>query len=186
MSFIFTELPLKDAFVIRGPKFGDPRGYFSETFRDNLFKENVPTYNPFVQDNIAFSQETNILRGLHFQVPPYAQAKLVMVLKGAIIDTIVDIRKDSKTYGEFMQIELNEENAHMLYVPRGFAHGYEVTQPNTLVTYKVDAYYAPDHESGIDFFDEDLGILDPKTKDQYQRSTKDQQWTAFKAFQSPF
>ena len=154
MKFIKTEL---EGIIIIEPKiFGDERGYFFESYRENRFIEEV-SKTTFVQDNEAKSNY-GVLRGLHFQKGEYAQAKLVKVIKGAVLDVAVDIRKNSPTFGQHLAIELNEDNKLHIYIPRGFAHGYVVLKDETIFQYKCDNYYAPLHEGGIVWNDPDLKI----------------------------
>lgn len=149
--------PLNDAFIIEIRKFGDARGYFMETFHHQKFSELSGYDGTFVQDNQAFSFK-NVVRGLHFQCPPYAQSKLVRVISGKILDVIVDLRKGSSTFGQWFGVELNDENNLQLFVPKGFAHGYSVLSDTALVAYKCDEYYHPESESGIYLLDTDVNI----------------------------
>ncbi len=134
----------------------DERGYFFESFQERRYKE-MGIHAHFVQDNEAFSQR-GVLRGLHFQRAPYAQAKLVRVTKGEVLDVIVDLRPESTTYRESFTIVLSDQNKRQLFVPRGFAHGYVVRSEDALFTYKCDQYYAREHEGGIRYDDPSLGI----------------------------
>lgn len=149
--------PLQDAFIFIPKVFGDERGYFFESFNQQQFEDESGISGAFVQDNQARSVK-NVLRGLHFQYEPYAQAKLVRVLHGSIWDVIVDIRKSSPTYGQWFGIELSEENHKQLFVPKGFAHGYSVLSDSAEVFYKCDAYYHKEAESGILYHDPALAI----------------------------
>lgn len=145
MPILKTKFP---ELVIYEPKvFGDDRGYFFESYNENVFKsEGINTR--FVQDNQAFSGR-GVLRGLHYQTAPFTQAKLVRVLQGEVLDVVVDIRKDSSTYGEWFSIILNAENKRQMYVPRGFAHGYIVLSETAEFFYKCDNFYSKEHEGGI-------------------------------------
>ncbi|MDY0409199.1 dTDP-4-dehydrorhamnose 3,5-epimerase [Virgibacillus soli] len=138
----------------------DHRGFFLESYRqDQLERLGIIDY--FVQDNHSYSKEPGILRGLHYQQLEKAQSKLVRVTSGAIYDVVVDIRKGSPTYGEWVSFILSEYNKRMLYVPKGFAHGFCTLTPNTNIVYKVDTYYSPDHDCGIKWCDPQIGISWP-------------------------
>jgi dTDP-4-dehydrorhamnose 3,5-epimerase len=148
---------IEDILAIMPTKHGDHRGFFSETYRKSfLGSEGVNA--DFVQDNHVFSAERGVLRGLHFQVPPHAQGKLVRCVRGAILDVSVDIRKGSPTYGHHVAIELSAVNWKQLWVPPGFAHGYLTLVTNCEVIYKVTDYYAPDCERGIAWDDPSIGV----------------------------
>jgi dTDP-4-dehydrorhamnose 3,5-epimerase len=151
------ETKFKDAFLIEPKVFGDHRGFFMESYNAKVFKELGLDYE-FVQDNHSLSVEVGTLRGLHYQLEPYAQTKLVRVIRGAIYDVIVDIRKGSPTYGEWQGFILSEGNKRQLLVPKGFAHGFCTIVPNTEVLYKVDNYYSPEHDRGICWNDPGLNI----------------------------
>ncbi|HBK31204.1 MAG TPA: dTDP-4-dehydrorhamnose 3,5-epimerase [Porphyromonadaceae bacterium] len=154
MTIIPTTIP---SVVIIEPKvFGDERGYFFESFSEKIFREKVCDTH-FVQDNESKSSY-GVLRGLHFQKPPFAQAKLVRVIKGAVLDVAVDIRKGSPTFGQHVAVELTAENKRQLFLPRGFAHGFVVLSPETLFQYKCDEYYHPESEGGIRWDDPSLKI----------------------------
>lgn len=154
---IVEETYLKDCFVIEPKVFGDHRGYFFESFNSKKFKELTNLDVNFVQDNEAFSNR-GVLRGLHFQKNDYAQAKLVRVVKGKVLDVAVDIRPNSETFGKHFSIILSEDNKKQLFVPRGFAHGYSVLEDNTIFAYKCDNFYHPEAEGGIIYNDESLNI----------------------------
>lgn len=146
-----------DGVVIIEPKvFGDHRGYFFESFSESRFNELVRETR-FVQDNESKSRY-GVLRGLHFQKPPYAQSKLVRVVKGAVLDVAVDIRKGSPTFGQHVAVELTEGNHRQFFVPRGFAHGFVVLTDEVIFQYKCDNFYAPEYEGAIAWDDPDLGI----------------------------
>lgn len=154
MQVIKTKL---EGVVIIEPKvFGDERGYFFESFSQKEFEEKIGK-TVFVQDNESQSKY-GVIRGLHFQKPPYEQAKLVRVVKGKVLDVVVDIRKDSPTFGHHIATELSDENRRMLFVPRGFAHGYAVHSEHAVFLYKCDNYYAPGHEGAILWSDPLLDI----------------------------
>jgi dTDP-4-dehydrorhamnose 3,5-epimerase len=156
----FTETQLKDAFVIEPGIFKDQRGFFTETYNKRVFEDNGFKID-FVQDNQSFSKEKGVLRGLHFQKPPYAQTKLVRTLRGSVFDVIVDLRKTSVTFGKWIAVELSAENMKMLLVPKGFAHAFCTLEPESVVFYKVDDFYAPKSEGGIIWNDPDLDIKWP-------------------------
>lgn len=168
--------------VIKPKVFEDDRGYFFESFNEKLL-EQAGLKAKFVQDNQSLSQK-NVLRGLHFQAPPFAQGKLVRVIKGAALDVVVDIRKKSPTYSKSYAIELNEQNKTMLWVPEGFAHGFCTLQNDTIFYYKCTNYYDKASEGSIIWNDSDLNInwniSDPVL------SEKDRSGVAFKNFSSPF
>lgn len=148
--------PLEGVFILEPKVFGDERGYFFESFSQREFEEKV-CKTVFVQDNESRSSY-GVLRGLHFQLPPYTQAKLVRVVKGKVLDVVVDLRKNSVTYGKHVAVELSEENKRQFFVPRGFAHGFVVLSEDVVFQYKCDNYYAPGHEGGIRFDDSALNI----------------------------
>lgn len=155
MKIIKTKLP---EIVILEPKvFGDYRGYFMESYNKKVFEELGLKYN-FVQDNQSLSKEPGTIRGLHFQMNPKAQTKLVRCVKGAIFDVSVDIRIGSPTYGHWVGVILSEYNHRQLLVPKGFAHGFCTLVPDTIVNYKVDEYYAPEADAGIIWNDPTIGI----------------------------
>lgn len=151
------ETKFNDAFLIEVNVFGDHRGFFMESYNKKLFAEHGINME-FIQDNHALSQQAGTLRGLHYQLNPYAQTKLVRATRGAIYDVIVDIRKGSPTYGQWQGFTLSAENKLQLLVPRGFAHGYCTLEENTEVQYKVDNWYSPDHDRGIAWDDPSLNI----------------------------
>ena len=149
---------LLDDVVLLEPKvFDDDRGYFAETFRQDEFEEAIGHKVDFIQDNESKSS-FGVLRGLHYQLPPYAQSKLIRVIKGSVIDVAVDIRKGSPTFGRHVAVELSDENKHQLFVPRGFAHGFVVTSETAVFAYKVDNYYAPEYDRGIAYNDPAIDI----------------------------
>ena len=154
MKVIDTEI---EGLVILEPQvFGDDRGYFFESFSLKRFEEKV-SKTVFVQDNESKSKY-GVLRGLHYQLPPYTQAKLVRVVKGRVLDVAVDIRKGSPTFGKHVAVELSEENKLQCFLPKGFAHGFAVLSEEAIFQYKCDEYYAPDHEGAIRYDDPELGI----------------------------
>ncbi len=153
----FKTTTLRDAMIIEPKVFRDERGFFTETYSQREFEQNG-IKSVFVQDNHSLSVEKGVLRGLHFQKPPHAQAKLVRVVRGKVYDVIVDLRKDSETFGRWEGFELSAENFKMLYVPRGFAHAFCTLEENTEFVYKVDNFYAPESDSGIAWNDPELNI----------------------------
>ena len=143
--------------LIKPTVHGDKRGYFVETFRQDQFEKAIGYQVDFIQDNESKSIK-GVLRGLHYQLPPHTQAKLVRVIEGSVLDIAVDIRKSSPTFGQYVAIELTAQNKHQLFVPHGFAHGFIVLSDSATLSYKVDNYYAPEHDRGIAFDDKDLNI----------------------------
>ena len=154
MKVIETEI--EGVFILEPRVFGDDRGYFFESFSLKHFEEKV-SKTVFVQDNESKSKY-GVLRGLHYQLPPYTQAKLVRVVKGRVLDVAVDIRKGSPTFGKYVAVELSEENKLQFFLPKGFAHGFAVLSEEAIFQYKCDEYYAPDYEGAICYDDPDLGI----------------------------
>ena len=152
-----TDTALPGVKQIRPIRHGDARGYFAETYRRDVLSANGIDID-FVQDNQAFSAAVHVLRGLHFQAPPAAQAKLVRVLRGAIVDVAVDIRAGSPCYGRHVAVRLTAEEGNQLFVPEGFAHGYCTLEPGTEVSYKVNRYYSPEHDRGLLWNDPALGV----------------------------
>lgn len=182
MEFIKTEI---EGVVIIEPRiFKDARGYFFESFSQREFEANVGPIN-FVQDNESMSTR-GVMRGLHFQLPPYTQAKLVRCVKGSVLDVAVDLRKDSPTYGHHVAVELTADNHRQLFIPRGFAHGFAVLSDVAIFQYKCDNYYAPQADGGISIVDTTLGIdwrIDPS---QAILSEKDTHHPLLRDFDSPF
>ena len=154
---IAKETYLKGCFIIEPSVYKDERGYFSETYNSKDFRESLGFDIKFVQDNESMSSK-GVLRGLHYQIGEYAQAKLVRVIRGSVLDVVVDLRKDSKTFGKHFSMELSEENKIQLYVPRGFAHGFLVLENETVFSYKCDNFYNKDAEAGIAYNDKNLAI----------------------------
>ena len=182
MKFIKTAIP--DVYIIEPSIFGDNRGYFLESFNQLEFEKNIDEIT-FIQDNESKSSK-GVLRGLHFQIPPYNQAKLVRCIEGIVMDVAVDIRKGSPTYGKHVAIELSGENKRQLFVPRGFAHGFSVLSESAVFAYKVDNIYAPEYGSGIRYDDKDLNIDWGLTDEEVQLSEKDLNLSFFKDLDSPF
>ena len=169
MNVIDTEIP--EVKIIEPKVFGDSRGYFFESWSDKRYKEAGIDCN-WIQDNESRSHY-GVLRGLHYQAAPYTQAKLVRVIKGAVLDVAVDIRKGSPTFGKHVAVELTEENKRQLFVPRGFAHGFVVLSDDVIFAYKCDNVYMPSHERGVAFNDPALGIDWRVKVDNFILSDKD-------------
>jgi len=182
MKFIKTVIP--DVYIIEPSVFGDNRGYFLESFNLEKFEENVYPIK-FVQDNESKSS-IGVLRGLHFQKPPFDQAKLVRCVEGSVMDVAVDIRKGSPTYGKHVAVELSGENKRQLFVPRGFAHGFSVLSDTAVFAYKVDNTYAPDFDAGIRWNDKELNIHWDLEESEVLVSAKDAELPFFLEFESPF
>ncbi len=179
------ELDLPGVYEIIPKKFGDERGFFSETFNsDALRAGGIET--TFVQDNHSMSSAKGVLRGLHFQLPPYAQDKLVRVVKGSIFDVAIDIRNGSPTFGRWVGLTLSVPKWNQIYVPKGFAHGFVTLEPDTEVIYKVSALYAPEFERSIRFDDPDIGIEWPEDLGTFQLSQKDSDAGWLKDMQTEF
>lgn len=169
---IFLRLRIPEVVHIIPKKFGDNRGYFMETFKESLFQEHVGPIR-FVQDNQSFSAEVGTVRGLHFQLLPKAQGKLVSCTAGRLLDVAVDIRQGSPTYGQYVSAELTAENGEQLWVPAGFAHGFCTLVPDTIISYKVTDYYSPEHDRGLLWNDPAIGIDWPVSGDTAILSDKD-------------
>lgn len=171
MEYIATEIP--DVWILNPKVFADARGYFMETWREADFNAHIGHDVHFVQDNQSFSSR-GVLRGLHYQQGEFSQAKLVRVLAGTVVDVAVDLRKDSPTFGKHVMVELSAENKKQLFIPRGFAHGFQVISEQALFTYKVDNIYAPQAERSIRYNDPMLNIAWPITDESLvQLSEKD-------------
>ena len=182
MNVIKTDI---EGVVIIEPRvFTDARGYFFESFSQREFEEKVRQIN-FVQDNESMSSY-GVMRGLHFQRPPYTQSKLVRCVKGAVLDVAVDIRKGSPTYGQHVSCLLTEENHKMIFVPRGFAHGFSVLSETAVFQYKCDNFYAPQADGGISILDESLGIDWQVPTEKAILSEKDTRHELLRDFDSPF
>lgn len=172
MNFIKQSIP--DVVLIEPKVHGDHRGYFVETFRQDKFEQALGYKVNFCQDNESKSTK-GVLRGLHFQLPPFAQSKLVRVIDGEVLDVAVDIRQNSPTFGQHVAVILNDINKHQLFIPRGFAHGFVVLSDTATFAYKVDNYYSPDCDRGLAFNDPSLNIDWRLPLEQLQLSAKDQQ-----------
>ena len=155
MNFIRAKIP--DVIICEPTVHGDERGYFVETFRQDKLEEFLGFKVNFCQDNESKSSY-GVLRGLHYQLPPYSQTKLVRVIEGSVLDVAVDIRKGSPTFGEYVSVELSGENKWQLFVPRGFAHGFVVLSESVTFSYKVDNYYSLECDRGIAYDDKDIGV----------------------------
>lgn len=175
------ECSLPGVTLIVPKRHGDARGWFSETFRENWFRENVADV-ALIQDNHAASPIAGTLRGLHLQLDPHAQAKLVRCIAGAIWDVAVDVRPGSPTLGQWLAEELTAENGHQLFVPAGYAHGYVTLTPNTEVLYSCSAYYAPEADRGIAWNDPTLAIDWPLPADGPMLSDKDTRQSSLAEF----
>ena len=180
----FIETKISDIIIIEPTVFGDTRGYFLESYNKKKFGE-VVGKTSFIQDNESKSSK-GVLRGLHFQKPPFEQAKLVRCIKGEVLDVAVDIRKNSKTYGQHVVVLLSAENKRQLFVPRGFAHGFLVLSDTATFAYKVDNTYAPEFDSGIRWNDKELNIQWGLEESEVLVSAKDAELPFFLEFDSPF
>lgn len=177
-----TKLP--DVYYIEPRRFGDHRGFFAETYSQRVYIE-IGIDARFVQDNHSLSSRIGTVRGLHFQVPPHAQGKLVRCGRGAIFDVAVDIRRDSPTYGQWVGYELSAENGAQLYIPAGFAHGFITLQPDSEIVYKCTDYYVPESEGALRWDDPEIGIDWPFQGDIIL-SDKDAEAPLLADLQSPF
>lgn len=183
MEVIKTEI---DGVLILEPRiFGDARGYFFESFNAKEFAEKTGLEVNFVQDNESMSRY-GVVRGLHFQKPPYTQSKLVRVVKGRVLDVAVDIRKGSPTYGKYVAVELSAENHRQLFISKGFAHGFSVLSEEVVFQYKCDAYYAPQSEGAIIWNDPSIGIDWKVSNEDVLLSDKDRNHPTLCEFDSPF
>lgn len=182
MNVIKTDI--EGVVIIESVVFKDSRGYFFESFSQREFEEKVRKIN-FVQDNESMSSY-GVMRGLHFQRPPYAQSKLVRCVKGKVLDVAVDIRKGSPTYGKHVAVELSEDNHRQFFIPRGFAHGFAVLSPTAVFQYKCDNFYVPSADGGINIKDESLGIDWQIPVDEAILSEKDIKHICLDGFDSPF
>ena len=180
-----TALSIPDIKLIEPKVFKDKRGVFMESYSKRSFEQGGIECD-FVQDNYSLSINAGVIRGLHFQHPPFAQAKLIWVTKGRIWDVALDLRKASPTYGQHVSIELSHKTPQMLFIPVGFAHGFATMEPNSEVQYKTDNYYAPDHDAGILWSDPDIAIDWPVKSGDVILSDKDAALPAFADFQNNF
>jgi len=170
LNFIPQYIP--DVLLIEPTVHGDSRGYFMESFRQDLFDDFLGYEVNFVQDNESKSSK-GVLRGLHYQLPPFAQSKLVRVIEGRVLDVAVDIRQSSPTFGQYVSTELSSDNHHQLFIPRGFAHGFVVLSESAVFAYKVDNYYSPADDRGIAADDKEIGIDWMLKSDELLLSDKD-------------
>lgn len=178
-------LTLPGLMVLKPRRFSDPRGYFLETYNEKAFAA-AGIAARFVQDNQSLSVAQGTVRGLHFQLPPAAQAKLVRVLQGSVYDVAIDLRVGSPTYGQSDAATLTAEGGEQIFVPRGFAHGFCTLEPNTVVAYKVDEFYAPASDSGLIWNDPTLAVRWPVAASEAMLSGKDKTLGRFADFKSPF
>ena len=183
MNVVQTSIP--GVFIIEPKVFGDNRGYFFESFNAKEFAEKTGLDVTFVQDNESKSKY-GVLRGMHFQLPPYTQSKLVRVVKGKVLDVVVDIRKGSPTYGKYEMCELTEENHRQFFVPKGMAHGFCVLSEEAIFQYKCDDFYHPEAEGAIAWDDLDIAIEWPIAKADVILSEKDKHHPQLKHFDTPF
>lgn len=182
MQVIKTEI--EDVVIIEPKIFGDNRGYFYESYSQRDFFEKIAKVS-FVQDNQSYSHY-GVLRGLHFQYPPFSQSKLVRVIQGKVVDVAVDIRVGSPTYGKYVLVELTGENHRQFFIPKGFAHGFVVLSETALFQYKCDEFYHPESEGAIAWDDPDLGIPWPIPIADIVLSDKDSKHPCLKSFNNPF
>lgn len=180
----FIETDIEDVTIIEPSVFGDSRGYFLESYNQKKFEEVIGKIS-FVQDNESKSSK-GVLRGLHFQNPPFAQAKLVRCIEGEVLDVAVDIRKNSPTYGEHVSVILSGDNKRQFFVPRGFAHGFVVLSETAVFAYKVDNWYSPEHEDGLMWNDTSLNIDWGIPSSEVKLSEKDKDLPRFEDFKSSF
>jgi dTDP-4-dehydrorhamnose 3,5-epimerase len=180
-----TPLEIPDVKILTPRKFGDHRGFFSETYnKKDLAAQGIEL--DFVQDNHSFSADRGTIRGLHFQAPPFAQDKLVRVAQGSMLDVAVDIRRGSPTYGKFVSAVISAEAWNQILVPVGFAHAFCTLEPDTVVIYKVSNFYAPDYDFGLLWNDPDIGIDWPVAEAEATLSDKDRKQPRLREIDSPF
>lgn len=183
MEIIKTDI--EGVFIIEPKVFGDSRGYFFESFNAREFREKTGLEVNFVQDNESRSRY-GVLRGLHFQNPPYAQSKLVRCVRGSVLDVAVDLRKGSRSYGRYVSCELSGENHRQIFIPKGFAHGFAVLSEDAVFQYKCDEFYHPEAESAIAWNDPEIGIEWPVSPAEAVLSDKDRNHPFLKEFETPF
>ena len=175
---IFNETKLKNAFIIEIERSEDERGFFARAWDNKKFEEH-DLNSKLVQCNISFNKKKGTLRGMHYQLPPYAESKLIRCTKGKIFDVIIDMRTRSETFTKWISVELSDINHKMIYVPEGFAHGFQTLEDNTEVFYQVTKEYSPSHEGGLRWDDSVFGIKWPL--DQKIISEKDSTWKPFES-----
>ena len=180
----FTKTKIEGLVIIEPRVFGDDRGYFLESYNEKEFEKAIGKVS-FVQDNESKSSK-GVLRGLHFQKPPYSQAKLVRCIEGKVLDVAVDIRDGSKTFGQHVAVELSGENKKQVFIPRGFAHGFLVLSESATFAYKVDNSYAPEYDAGIRWDDSMLNIQWGVNENEVMVSEKDAEFPFFLEFETPF
>ncbi len=179
-----TKTAIEGVVIIEPKLFNDSRGYFFESYNKKAFDEEVAKVD-FVQDNESCSTR-GVMRGLHFQLPPYTQAKLVRCVEGRVLDVALDLRKESPTYGQHVSVELSAENHRQFFIPEGFAHGFAVLSERAVFQYKCNNFYAPGHEGGISILDDTLGIDWQIKPEEAILSDKDTKHPLFADFKSPF
>ena len=179
-----TATKIEGVFILEPKVFKDARGYFFESFSKKEFEKEIGKID-FVQDNESCSSK-GVIRGMHFQRPPFSQAKLVRCVVGKVLDVAIDLRKESPTYGEYVAVELSEDNHLQFFIPKGFAHGFEVLSDTAIFQYKCDEYYHPEAEGGIDAFDPTLGIEWQTPSNEAIISDKDRLHPKISEFNTPF
>jgi dTDP-4-dehydrorhamnose 3,5-epimerase len=181
----WTRTAIPEIVIITPRRFADARGFFSETFSQRSYAAIIPDV-AFVQDNLSLSGPRFTVRGLHFQAPPHAQAKLVSVLKGAVLDVAVDIRRGSPSFGRHVAVTLTAERGEQMFVPAGFAHGFCTLEPDTMVAYKASDFYAPEADRGLFWADPALAIAWPMAEGEAALSERDRRHPPLAAFATPF
>lgn len=184
-NFAVTPLELAGVLLVVPRRFGDERGYLVETYRADAFRA-LGIEADFVQDNQSLSARAGTVRGLHFQTPPAAQAKLVRAIRGAVFDVAVDLRRGSPSFGRWCAATLTAAGGEQLFIPRGFAHGFCTLEPDTEVAYKIDGYYAPDCDAGVLWNDPEIGIAWPVEPAEATLSEKDRKLPRLREIDSPF
>lgn len=172
---MFEKTAIEGLLIVTPRRFEDERGFFSEVYNAEAWSKAGLEFT-FVQDNHSLSRDVGTLRGLHFQKPPFAQDKLIRVVRGRVLDVAVDLRRSSPTFGRHVAVELSAENWRQLFIPIGFAHGFATLEPDTEIAYKVTNYYSAQHDWGVAWDDPDLGIEWPVAADRAVLSAKDKSW----------